>query len=276
MRVAVIGCGSIGRRHIRTLLAGGCDAILAFDVDQTALQRAKAEYPAVNISGAAVAVDEGCVDALVIATPWHAHLEWVERAVGCGLAFFVEKPLGSLEQIPRWRQIAAMDLQVNQVGYQCRFHPKAQAMKSLFPAPVGGGARCLVNTRTWPGRQYGPFLLEASHDLDLALWLGAPAQVQRIDRHASGSDIIALGRDWSVEMADGARDYYRAWFVNGDFDTGANVRFHSPDELGDQMYIDELAHFLDCVREHKPTICPLSDGLRVLEVCAQVEAMCRS
>jgi hypothetical protein len=38
--------------------------------------------------------------------------------------------------------------------------------------------------------------------------------------------------------------------------------------LGDQMYVDAMAHFLECVREGKQTRVPLSDGLRVLEALA--------
>jgi predicted dehydrogenase len=37
--------------------------------------------------------------------------------------------------------------------------------------------------------------------------------------------------------------------------------------------VDEMRHFLDCVRSNTPTICPLSEGLKVLEVCAQVQEM---
>lgn len=211
-------------------------------------------------------------DALVIATPWDRHLEYVEAAIACRTPFFIEKPLGSLEQLPRWRAIAQMDLPVNQVGYQCRFHPKAHAMKLLFPDATWGRFRCQCQLSD----RYGPFLLEAvSHDLDLALWLGASPTVASVNtQHHDGLMQRAELGQFSVEYAERA-DYLRLWSVGTWSDLGAEVSFDSPEALGDQMYRDEMAHFLECVRENKPTICPLADGLRVLEVVQQVEALTR-
>jgi predicted dehydrogenase len=244
-RVAVIGCGSIGRRHLANLRALGCE-VLSYDVSVFA--------PA-STHKAEEFIDRA--DAWVIATPHDNHLFWAEWAAAKRIPFFTEKPLGSLEQIERWRRlVAAASGLTTQVGYQCRFHPKAQAMRALVPNPVGGDFHCVVDMAQWPGRAYGPLELEASHDLDLALWMGAPVN-------------LAGQTDWRVSIENSPGGYCRSWSV---FDDTSEARavFDSPGELGDQMYVDAMAHFLECVREGKPTICPLADGVRVLEA---VEAM---
>lgn len=266
MRVAVIGCGSIGRRHIGNLLALGCH-VNAHDVNSTALARVRAEYPAAHIGSDGIECD-----ACVIATPAANHLQWVESTVRLGVPFFVEKPLGTLEQLPRWRELAAAALPVNQVGYMLRFHPKAQEMKALIPAPLCGSFYVAADMRTWPGTLYGPMLLEFSHEIDLALWFGATPFVT----YASISELkaaIAMG-PWWVTMQDGA-PYTRQWSITEEI-RGYQWAFNSPEELGVEMYRTELEHFLACIQQGKPTACTLADGLAVLEVCAQVETSARS
>lgn len=242
LRVAVVGLGSIGRRHVGNLLALGCE-VSGDDTSSDAEARAKQQYPSLDCAKMAIYR----VDAIVIATPWDTHLDWVEWCIGRSLPFFVEKPLGSLEQLPRWRELAAMDLPVNQVGYQLRFHPRYRAMRAMVPNPTDGGFACDFDMATWPGSAYGPAALEASHELDLALDCGLPPDV--------------------VVIHSGAAEYYRSWAICDDIAI-AEAHFTSAADLGDQMYVDEMAHFLECVREQKPTRVPLADGLRVLEAIA--------
>jgi predicted dehydrogenase len=244
VRVAVVGLGSIGRRHVGNLLAMGHE-VFGFDEDTRAYPIARALHAALNCAGSASLLNNRLADAVVIATPLDAHLEWVEWCISRRLPFYVEKPLGTLEEVPRWRQLVAMPLPVNMVGYQLRFHPSYRAMRQLVPTPLGGAFRCDFDMSTWPGKSYGPPELEASHEIDLALDCGL------------GLEDVVLSRG----------QYYREWYVY-DANASAHVSFSSAAELGDQMYVDAMAHFLECVREGKPTKVPLSDGLRVLEALA--------
>jgi predicted dehydrogenase len=231
--LAVVGAGSAGRRHISNLRALGCQ-VDCFDV---------AVAPGVQ---PAAALDMAAYEAVVIATPWDTHLPYVGAAIQSKTPFYVEKPLGSLEQIPRWRELAAMELPVNQVGYQLRFHWRYRAMRRLIPNPTGGSFVCEFDMQSWPGQSYGPAKLEASHELDLALDCGLDAA--------------------DVFLCDGL-DYYRSWHISDDIST-ATSDFNSADELGNRMYLDAMAHFLAHVKDGTPTICPLSHGLRVLEALA--------
>lgn len=269
MHITVVGCGSIGRRHIANLLALGC-RVDAYDVSDEAL----AQVP----SGAArhrYRPSDGITmsDALVIATPWDRHLHLVWMAIEHGWPFFVEKPLGSLEQLPRWRDVAAMDLPVNQVGYMLRFHQLALEMKAAVVAPTRGYFRCESDSQTWPGSSYGPMLLEFSHEIDLALSYGASPIVTEA-RFRDSDGYIKLG-SWQIAMDAKPSSYVREWTISNGV-VGHQCRFDGPNRLGNEMYVAEMAHFLACVREQKPTACPLADGLRVLEVCQQVETLCQS
>lgn len=260
MRVGVIGLGSIGRRHVGNLLALGCE-VVGLDTNPTALLSAKADYPALSLDG-------GPVDALVFATPAANHLERVEEAVSHRIPFFVEKPLGTLEQLPRWREIAEMDLPVNQVGYMLRFQRDVAFLKSLAPR---NGELWL----RWDAERYGYRLEESSHEIDLALHLGADADA--VVAQSRGE--IWLGGQWVVSINDRAPRYWRQW--NAHSRCGAVIQeslavFRSPEELGTEMYRLELEHFLSCVQSGTPTICPLADGLKVLEVCASIEAMSKA
>lgn len=266
MRVGVVGAGSIGRRHIHNLLALHCTVAVC---DPSPAARAVVmDWPLAEVSD--TLRFEG-LDALVIASPWDRHLEWVEEAIRRKLPFFVEKPLGSLEQLPRWREIAALDLPVNQVGYMLRFHEGARLVQSAFSHPMGGSFRLSANMGEWPGT-YGPPLLECSHEIDLALWCGAASTVHVAyhDRQTGRVD-ISFGGAFTVSLWYAGGSYFREW-VTFTHNKGYQQAVSDPNAF-DAAYRNELAHFLDCVRLRLPTRCPLSAGLAVLEVCQQVEAL---
>lgn len=252
MRVAVIGMGSAGRRHADHLGALGCI------VDR---------YDAQPGDGIAHAADwrPSSADAVVVATPWDAHLAYTEQAIRAGCPVLVEKPLGTLDELPRWRALVA-DAQsvVTQVGYQCRFHPAWQTMRAQGD-PVAGYFVCRVDMRTWPGRRYGPVWLEASHDLDLALSCGADLDLSmgRCRRSRNGR--------WSVWVQDQS-PYYRSWRLQ--YASGyMEAVFQDPAALGAEMYRAQLVHFCACAQTGRQTDVPLADGLRVLEVVAEVAAL---
>lgn len=292
MRVAVIGGGSIGLRHVRNLLGLGVrpiDLVVCDPVWGTAgLQQLAEEYPQLLIVRAPDERVWTRAQAVVIATPWAAHLRYAEEAVGRGLPVFVEKPLGSLDQLDEWRRLADRAVGskvVTQVGYQLRFHPKARAIKALLPTADSGQFYLDCDGRTWPGRHYGPMLLECSHEIDLALWLGAPATVDEVQRDGERAVDIWLGPQqgdgWRVCLNWQADRYFRQWSVTQDSRRGLpfiagdamHFVFETPEALGDQMYVDEMAYFLRAVEAGRPTDCCFVDALRVLEVCAQVERM---
>ena len=269
LRVAVIGAGSAGLRHIRNLLELGCEAYF-HDPDPARALAVWRECPDAEACSS-LSIAESW-DAVVIATPHDQHLTYAAECAMYGRPFYVEKPVGTVSQLPYWKQIAAASAKLTtMVGYQCRHHIVAQAMRALVPGESGFFATA-CDMRTWPGKSYGPLLLEASHDLDLALACGAPATVTEaiIDPHYVA---IQLGPHWRVTLEDRA-DYRREWTIE-QRGQSMSVTFQSPEAMGTLMYKDALLHFLECVRENRQTDCPLSEGVKVLEVCATVEQLAR-
>ncbi len=264
-RIGLIGLGSIGRRHLGNLLSLGC-VVRGMDVSESARDRAKAEHPTAIISDR---LDFTDLDALVIATPIEHHLMWVEEAIRRRLPFFVEKSIGTIEQLPRWREIAAMeDLPINQVGYMLRFHKVVETLKAS--GPIGGELWL-----RWDASSYGHRIEESSHEIDLALFFGSRAT----DVGGTGLDYIELGDNWLIRINDHASQYWREWQVMAH---GGRLRsravFKTPEDLGEQMYRDEMVSFITQLKYGEGffrTATDVAEAVWVLEVCAAVEQMKR-
>ncbi len=276
LRVAVIGAGSIARKkHIPNLLSMGCEVHVLDPFAEALINLPEGAIPFHLGPNSGVAPTD--YDAIVVASPLGSHLGWAKMAIGTGIPLFLEKPVGHIAELSEWRRLAdrAADL-TTQTGYQLRFHPILRMMREQFKEPTSGGFYCDVNMSTWPGQSYGPWLLEISHELDAALACGAPTDVAQVDRIDATSANIWLGGEerWLVSLDADADRYYRSWRLAQGQST-IDVQFHAADALGSLMYYDEMLHFIECVREGRQTDCPLSDGVRVLEVCAQIEQMAR-
>jgi predicted dehydrogenase len=273
LRVGLVGLGSIGRRHLGNLLALGAD-VVAMDVSPEAIETARAAYPHARYGDS---LPFSRLDALVIATPLDSHLPWVEEAVARRLPFFVEKPLGTLEQLPRWREIAAMDLPVNQVGYCWRFNEFAIQAAATMRARGNRAAflNCDTNMADWPGSaKHGPPLLECSHEIDLALSLFGGGDLRHATLYEGRQYALLFAPFVEVRLVWANTRHQGRSFMSSPSADGLypSVSRPKPESI-DAMYRAEMAHFFACVRDGTPTICPLADGLRVLEVCAKVEAV---
>lgn len=193
-RVLVLGAGSIGARHARNLLAEGADvAIWDPDRDRAA---------ALAADGVAVAdsPDASGADGVVIASPTTRHAEQLHAALAYGARVLVEKPLAvRADEVAR---IVAEAGDRIMVGYNLRLHEPVELLVSRFRA---GDAGTPLAARLWfgqylpdwrPGVDHrvtysarrdlgGGVLLDAIHELDLAVWLfGDDLQVAhaRLDR----------------------------------------------------------------------------------------------
>lgn len=267
MRIAIFGGGSIGTRHATNARQ------MLHDVDV---------YDSDPSRGQAIWQFTGA-DAVLICTPASTH-EAVAAdlsRLGYAGAIFVEKPIALSSAAPIFRE---WPHPVTMVGYNWRFHPEIAPLQEL--AQRGGTLhlRCRTNMRTWPGRDYGDPFLETSHEVDLAChWLGEPttvlggrfgddgAWVQM--QHPSGDSVVDVL--WNSERARRDVSIYLPGHLTC-VHAGIDLP-HEPPALTDS-YILELEHFLDCVREGRPTLTPFADGLRVVEICERVKelAVCPS
>jgi len=149
--------------------------------------------------------------------------------------------------------------------------------------------------------RWGGAILDCIHEIDLALWYfgsgqlvgGAKLPASSIGLETDGLAEILLYHQSAVlsniHLNFIQRDYRRTCQVIGtegtvywDF-TDKRVSLYNRDgELAqvwqepkdysvNQMYLDELSHFIHCIQIHKPTINPLAGGLESLQVALAVK-----
>jgi predicted dehydrogenase len=91
--VLVIGCGSIGERHLRCFSKTGRATVVAVDTVPATLARINATYGAATSDDWKGSLQSGRHDVAVICTPAPLHLEMAIHALGCGVNVLIEKPL---------------------------------------------------------------------------------------------------------------------------------------------------------------------------------------
>lgn len=91
--VLIIGCGSIGERHLRCFQKTGRSIVTACDSNPTLLAAMQERYGAATFDSLDSALAEGRFDAAVVCTPAHLHLPMTMKLLRAGLHVFIEKPL---------------------------------------------------------------------------------------------------------------------------------------------------------------------------------------
>lgn len=310
LRVAVLGCGSIGRRHLENARALGCE-VVAYDPAPEV--RTRLEMAGISRHDTLEAIWESRPDAVLVAAPSHRHIELARDAAERGLDLFIEKPLShSLDGVEELVRTAAARGLVTMVGCNMRFHPgPATVRRLLTDGAIGGVLAIRLETGSYlprwrPGQdfresysasaEWGGALLDCIHEVDLALWLGGdghvvgaaslPASVLGLDTDGLNEIILRHddGRVSSIHCNFIQRDYHRMCRVIGsegtlvwDFNLGRVVRFGPDGEIAEtieqpagwqlnQMYLDELTSFLDCVRDRRPTGNPIEAAAATLRV----------
>ena len=205
-RFLVVGCGSIGKRHIRNLLDLGAGHVLAFDArDDRRDEAAALGAEAMRDIDAAWAASP---DTVVVATPPSSHVPVALDAARRGCNLFVEKPLADgWEGMDEFlAEVRARNL-VCLVGCNLRFHPGLLEVRRLLDEDAIGtvlGARIefgqyLPDWHPWEDYREtysarrslgGGVILDAIHELDYATWLlGAVSTVTALAGHISDLEI---------------------------------------------------------------------------------------
>ena len=97
--ILVVGCGSIGERHVRCFQQTGRAYALACDSNAALLERLAGSYSVETFTDYSHALDAP-VDAVVICAPAHLHIPMALQALQRGKHVLIEKPLSqSLRQV---------------------------------------------------------------------------------------------------------------------------------------------------------------------------------
>jgi predicted dehydrogenase len=132
MKFLIAGLGSIGRRHMRNLIALGEKDIVLF-------RTRKATMPEEELAGYPVetdlieALDKHKPDAVIVANPTALHLDIAIPAAEAGCAILLEKPIShSLDRLDQLEAAVKKSGSKVLVGFQFRFHPGLVRAKQLI------------------------------------------------------------------------------------------------------------------------------------------------
>ena len=99
MLIAVIGCGSIGVRHLRNLMMMGQENLIAVDTSAARLTDARAQVDNLRIYSSVERALEDKPQAAIIATPPATHGEIACEFIQNGIPVLIEKPLAYFKGI---------------------------------------------------------------------------------------------------------------------------------------------------------------------------------
>ena len=211
MKFGVIGYGSIGKRHVRNLLAlGQNDIVLLRKIDSGN------EHGLVEIKGMQEFLDAQ-PDAVIIANPTSMHGEYPTQILPLDIHVLVEKPLvATLEELQSLQEQLVNFKGIGMTAYNMRFHPCVLETQQILASNEFGkiySARFFVGQYLpdWrPGTDYiksysartemgGGVLLDLIHEIDLACFLiGEPAS--RVDAQVARISNLQINTEDLAEL----------------------------------------------------------------------------
>ena len=317
MRIAVIGLGSIGRRHLGNFRTAGAEDLVAYDAAPAAREAAQKDFPFARVATSLEAALDGA-QGVAICTPPDSHVAIGQQAAARGAHLMVEKPFADhaagVEPLLRLcdeKKLAVL------TAYNWRYWPPMLLVEQMLREGRIGALRAArteyayhLSTR-YPGKDYRQFymadakqgggcLLDESHAIDYMRWLCGPiVEVSAVVEHISSLEITTDDlADLTVRFASGALGSIHmnlfAWNVHSHFElmgergviqwrrmdndvrvcdtSGTWETFPSTGQLND-MYVEEVRHFLACMRGEARPACDGWDGLETMKV---IEAARRS
>lgn len=223
MKLAIIGLGSIGRRHLGNFNAVGVDTLVGYDAAPAQRTAAAAQFPFAAVVPTLEAALDGA-DGVVVCTPPDSHLAIARMALERGAHLMIEKPLtqsvDGVEEV--LRGCDARGLRVL-TAYNWRYWPPMLLVERMLKDGRIGAVRAARTeyayhlTIRYPGKDYrqsymadakqgGGCLLDESHAIDYMRWLlgeisDVSAVVDRVSSLDISTDDIA---DLTVRFASGA------------------------------------------------------------------------
>lgn len=200
LKVLVVGCGSIGKRHIRILYDLGVKNIMVSDNNEEQIDLIKQEFPNVKIA-ANYEIGLQLNDIAFILTPTKFHIPMALKAVEAGCHVFIEKPLSlNMDGVEELEKLACETGKKVMVGFCFRYHEGIKRAKQIVES---GKIGRLISIRALMGEHFpeirpdykslyyakysGAF--ELIHDLDLAIWFAGQSVRKVYSVFGSFSDI---------------------------------------------------------------------------------------
>jgi predicted dehydrogenase len=317
----VIGCGSIGRRHISNLKKLGAERILAFDVREDRRNEIAEQFQVKVFSDLESAFDKD-IRAAFICSPTSLHVEHALAAACRGCHLFIEKPLSDTNKgiDELLMEIKGKNLTAL-VGCNFRFHPGLRKVKELLERKSIGrviSARAqfgqyLPDWHPWEdyrmmysARRHlgGGVVLDRIHEIDYVRWLmGEVTEVSAFIQHASSLEIETEDlAEILFRHASGVVTSLHLDYVRRVYDASCEIigeegilewsfqekrarwyradgkrwqAYETPEYDTNQMYLDEMRHFLNCLAGMERPELPADDAARVLAIALAAKQAAR-
>ena len=179
--IAVLGAGRIGKIHAANVAASKfATLVVVADPFADAAARLADELGAEAMTDCEAAIDRADVDAIVIGTPTHTHINLMLRAVRQGKAVLCEKPidLDMAKSLTAVEEVERLNGRV-MLAFNRRFESTFAQMRAAIEAGEIGDVRQVIITSRDPGlapedyieHSGGIFRDMTIHDLDIGRWL---------------------------------------------------------------------------------------------------------
>lgn len=218
VKVAIIGCGKIGIRHLEAYREiENADVVALCDVDDKLLREVSSRYGVSGYNDYEKTIGRKDIDVVDVCVPTRFHHEIILEALDSGKDVFCEKPLTyKLEYAEEIRAKQKETGFLVMVGYLYRFHPSLQRLKRILEDGVLGVPYCAVfriggrgGHRAWKHRKKeggGALLDMMVHMLDLSDWyFGEPDIVEPLlletilkKRIIDGNEVEADAEDYAL------------------------------------------------------------------------------
>ncbi|MEW5978475.1 MAG: Gfo/Idh/MocA family oxidoreductase [Acidobacteriota bacterium] len=315
VRLALLGCGSIGRRHLENVRAmEGVFLEAAVDVREEAAAVFCREFEGrYHTTDPRYVFDDRNVDAVIICTHHDSHAFLAEQAAQAGKHILLEKPM-ALTAAECWsisETVAQANVKLS-INFKFRFAPAVQQARELIKRPLMTvGHLCMepLAEGSWvrdPVKGGGLILATACHVLDMVCWLNRsdPAVVyaesvphqpdQGCNVSAATATLrFANGAIASLAMADAGENPYAGKWLHEVFDGKRSavlydhfrqVRFsgvqpehyQATDSLKEDGTYGVLEDFVGSIREGRVPAISARDGIRATVLALSILKSLRS
>ncbi|HWL67844.1 MAG TPA: inositol 2-dehydrogenase [Geminicoccus sp.] len=181
VRFGLFGCGRIGRMHADAIASHPRARLAAvFDVVPAAADAVAARHGCTVARDVDELLGNNEVDAVLIASSTDTHVDLITRAARAGKAILCEKPIDlDIARVDAcWKEIQPLS-PIVQIGFNRRFDPSFQAVRTALTAGEIGRLELLVITSRDPGPPPAAYLKVSGglfrdmmiHDFDLARFM---------------------------------------------------------------------------------------------------------
>ncbi len=132
-KILIIGCGSIGERHLRSLRHAGRAQVWVCEPRDELRTRIAKDYSVEAFASVDQALAALRFDGVVICTPAHTHIPIALTALKCGAGLLIEKPLSiKLDGVAELRQAVAASKRFVGVAYVYHFVPGVREARAFL------------------------------------------------------------------------------------------------------------------------------------------------